>query len=223
MVRMLAPMKRPIWPPISPGETNEKSQIILYRRAEDTHWTVFYFHCGQKGDKSKSVQMFAKMLLKCHIWLKWPFPPIITMQTLLYGSLVSCGLMQTIYSQEDTRLTQKTRQFIGFLLLNGFIVERLEVDIQNQNVIAVNREKHGLKTHNHVSFICFVSVFLGGEDPGWVCFFNRADVSSSADNCLYQQISPPGGSGHWGKQGKWRPLSDFILSRLTSWLRQKEK
>lgn len=37
-------------------------------------------------------------------------------------------------------LTQKACQFVGFLLFNGFIVQRFKVDIQNQNVITANRK-----------------------------------------------------------------------------------
>lgn len=41
----------------------------------------------------------------------------------------------------DSRfLTQKACQFVGFLLFNGFVVQCFKVDIQNQNVITVNRE-----------------------------------------------------------------------------------
>lgn len=47
-------------------------------------------------------------------------------------------LMKTL---DSYFLTQKTCQFIGFLLFDGFVVQCFKEDIQNQNVITVNREK----------------------------------------------------------------------------------
>lgn len=49
-------------------------------------------------------------------------------------------MLHTAHYLDSHFLTQKACQFIGFLLFDGFVVQRFKVDIQNQNVITVNRK-----------------------------------------------------------------------------------
>lgn len=110
-------------------------------------------------------------------------------------------------------LTQKACQFVGFLLLDGFVVQRLKVDIQNQNVITANRErereKHDvLKSHIQMSLFIFSTLFffiVFLRQRRWLVRLplpadNRARVSSWANNL--PSLSNFHGCGHWGKQGE---------------------
>lgn len=53
-------------------------------------------------------------------------------------------------------LTQEARQLVGFLLLDGLVVQRLKVDIQDQDVIAANRQRRELSPLAAPTLVCFV-------------------------------------------------------------------
>lgn len=91
-------------------------------------------------------------------------------------------------------LTQKACQFVGFLLFNGFIVQRLKVDIQNQNVITANRKgriqvwKAGIQSSTF--YTCF-SRTVNKED-GWLQFLHRPKQMCRAERmtCHSKLIFP---------------------------------
>lgn len=70
---------------------------------------------------------------------------VVASQSLWMKKRLSRSVVRISSTRPRSRLlTQEACQLVGFLLLDGLVVQRLKVDIQNQDVIAANRWRREL-------------------------------------------------------------------------------
>lgn len=70
---------------------------------------------------------------------------VVASQSLWMKERLSRGVVRISSARpRSRRLTQEACQLVGFLLLDGLVVQRLKVDIQNQDVISANRWRRAL-------------------------------------------------------------------------------
>lgn len=157
MVRMLAPMNRPICPPMSPGEKEGK---VVTRRFCAAHWKPgvgqqgsgqcqgchmvgnrAVMGQGQQDGGSGDMQdrgQSAAFHPSANPWLAAVLcDPSPTRPPSSQGwDPELCALGP---HRKARGVTEKPSKVIGFLLLNGFVVERLKEDVQHQEVLPVGR------------------------------------------------------------------------------------
>lgn len=81
---------------------------------------------------------------------------VVVWQSLWMKERLSRGVLRISSARpQSRRLTQEACQLVGFLLLDGLVVQRLKEDIQNQDVISENRWKREAQSPSRVMLFVF--------------------------------------------------------------------
>lgn len=218
---MLAPMKRPIWPPISPGKINTSplKHTFLLLKGETCNRK---HRCLQKKKKKHLKLLKSPDRLKRQFGVHWDlstyYKNASTCDTVtLDKNHLSCRILHIIYSPENTwqpfpypeGLPIRRLSFARWFRSSAPQSRYPEPECYHCKQREREREKHDvLKSHIQMSLFIFSTLFffiVFLRQRRWLVRLplpadNRARVSSWANNL--PSLSNFHGCGHWGKQGE---------------------